>query len=306
MGTSLGTPPPERKMPNATSDAAQKAKKTLAEFLESTPPGVSEEISDLFTVESTPNVYWAVSQPEILLHCWSDACQGSRFFRCPSRPVIVEQPGPNSAFLKYFCRNCGKSEKTYALCLQQHNQEYPLSGTAIKYGELPSFGPHTPSRLISLIGPDRDFFLQGRRAENQGLGIGAFAYYRRVVENQKSRIITEIGKVAQKLGTPDEMLKKLEIAANEPQFSRAVDDVKGAIPDSLLIQGHNPLKLLHSALSDEIHNAQTDQDCLQIAQDIRVVLTELADRISQILKDESELRHSVGRLLKRGTGNTSN
>jgi len=48
--------------------------------------------------------------------------------------------------------------------------------------------------VITLIGPDREIFLRGRRAENQGLGIGAFAYYRRVVENQKGRIITQIGK----------------------------------------------------------------------------------------------------------------
>jgi hypothetical protein len=38
----------------------------------------------------------------------------------------------------------------------------------------------------------------GRRAENQGMGIGAFAYYRRVVENQKNRIIAEIKRVAEK------------------------------------------------------------------------------------------------------------
>ena len=37
--------------------------------------------------------------------------------------------------------------------------------------------------------------MKGRRCGNLGLGIGAFVYYRRVVENQKSRILDEIIKV---------------------------------------------------------------------------------------------------------------
>lgn len=50
--------------------------------------------------------------------------------------------------------------------------------------------------MISLIGPDKELYLQGRRSESRGFGIGAFSYYRRVVENQKSRIIEEIAKAA--------------------------------------------------------------------------------------------------------------
>lgn len=36
------------------------------------------------------------------------------------------------------------------------------------------------------------------------MGIGAFAYYRRVVENQKDRIIAEVAEVAQLLGSSPE------------------------------------------------------------------------------------------------------
>jgi hypothetical protein len=73
--------------------------------------------------------------------------------------------------------------------------DHSYSGECYKLGELPVYGPPTPARLISLIGPDREIFLKGRRCGNLGLGIGAFVYYRRVVENQKSRILDEIIKV---------------------------------------------------------------------------------------------------------------
>lgn len=172
------------------------------------------------------------------------------------------------------------------------------SGSAVKFGELPTFGPHTPSRVISLIGPDRDLFLKGRAAENEGLGIGAFAYYRRVLENQKSRIIRELGKAAKQLGASDDVVKRFEKAATEIQFSKAIEDVKDAIPEKLKIRGHNPLTLLHPALSEGLHD-KTDAECLELAKDIRVVLTELADRTSQALKDDAELISAVTRLLQK-------
>lgn len=172
-----------------------------------------------------------------------------------------------------------------------------MNGSAIKLGEFPSFGPPIPLRVITLIGPDREMFIRGRRAEDQGLGIGAFAYYRRVVENQKSRLIAEIAKVAKRLGASPEDLSRFERAAKETQFSKAIDDIKGAIPQVLLIKTHNPLTLLHGALSEGLH-AATDEECLDLATSIRVVLTELVERISLALKDEAELRHAVTNLMK--------
>ncbi len=127
-----------------------------------------------------------------------------------------------------------------------------------KLGELPPFGPPTPYRVFKLIGEAyRELFLQGRRAENKGLGIGAYAYYRRIVEHQKGRIIEEIRKVAEKLGESEQMLKALSDARTEKQFAKVIDLVKDAIPKSLLIDGHNPLLLLHDALSDGIHGVLT-------------------------------------------------
>ncbi|MBN8458901.1 MAG: hypothetical protein J0M04_13790 [Verrucomicrobia bacterium] len=154
--------------------------------------------------------------------------------------------------------------------------------------------------MIKLIGPDRDAFLKGRQCENQGLGIGAFVYYRRVVENQKSRILQQIAKVAEKIGAPPEKVELFSKAAKETQFSRAMDIAKPALPESLLISGHNPLGLLHSALSEGVH-ALSDHECLEIAGSVRTILNELSDRIAQALKDEAELQAALGTLLNRSS-----
>ena len=93
-------------------------------------------------------------------------------------------------------------------------------------------------------------------------------------------------------------MKILDDAASETQFSKAMKMAKPALPESLLINGHNPLGLLHSALSEGVHEL-SDEECLTIAGSIRVVLGALSDRLEQALKDEDELKNALSTLLNR-------
>lgn len=267
----------------------------FSEFLESIPPSTMTNIANLTETKrgSGGYTYYGLLTPEIQLHCPDDSCNGTRFFRCTSEPTI-NKAGFSFLYITYVCSNCRKTEKTFSLAAcRDENSE---SGKCYKFGELPVYGPPTPSRLIKLIGPDRETFLKGRRCENQGLGIGAFVYYRRVVENQKNRILDEIIKVADKLNVSLDILASLKAAKEETQFSKALASVKDAMPQALLINGLNPLTLLYSALSDGLHD-QSDDHCLEIASSVRVVLGELSERLAQALKDEAELNHALSKLM---------
>jgi (p)ppGpp synthase/HD superfamily hydrolase len=48
-------------------------------------------------------------------------------------------------------------------------------------------------------------------------------------------------------------------------------------------------------LSRGLHEL-SDEQCLAIAHDVRVVLVELADRLGQALKDEAEINAAINRL----------
>ncbi len=169
-------------------------------------------------------------------------------------------------------------------------------GECFKFGEYPPFGEPTPPRLLRLFGKNSKVFLKGRTCENQGLGIGAFGYYRRVVESHKDQLLDEIIKVAQKQNLPPETVGVFEVAKVENQFLKAIESVEDALPRSLFIDNqHNPLKFLHAALSKGLH-AKTDEECLTVAQDIRIVLAALVERIGQILKEDAELKAALGRL----------
>lgn len=274
----------------------------LTEFLSNVPPGQERQIGELFKIRNPPYLNasnTSISGPDIEIYCDNSKCEGTRYFETISTPEVEfkNYTSYKDVYLEYWCRNCGRNRKTFALRVTQKDSS-STEGTAIKFGEMPPFGPPVPSKVVTLIGPDREMFLRGRRVENQGLGIGAFAYYRRVVENQKGRLIKKIGEVAKRSGASEEVLNIFERAAKETQFSKAVESVKSVLPPVLLIDGHNPLTLLHSALSEGLHE-KTEEQCLELATSIRVVLTKLSERISTALKDEAELKQALNTLMNK-------
>ena len=64
----------------------------------------------------------------------------------------------------------------------------------------------------------------------------------------------------------------------------------------MLINGHNPLNLLHSALSKGVHNYDDDK-CLELATSIRTILFDFVERLALALKDDAKLNAAVKRLV---------
>lgn len=270
---------------------------TLRQFLEQMPAGEIRIVTADASYKAGRG--YKFSMPEVLLFCDSEICQGDRLHKVHSN--YVEIPSGSLHFSPYYCKNCGQQKKTFALLFKEYlnqSNEIPTELQVLKIGEYPLFGHRVPPRTLRLIQPDAEMFKKGMRAESLGFGIGAFAYYRQIVERQREHLLKEIKKVALRLNTPSEFLKEYDDAIAENQFAKSIDRIKHGIPPSLLIDGHSPLLLLHNALSEGLH-AGTDEEYLEIAASIRVVLMELANRISEALKDEKELSQAVSRLMQK-------
>ncbi|MFK7603373.1 hypothetical protein ACI3L1_14300, partial [Deinococcus sp. SM5_A1] len=235
-----------------------------------------------------------ISSEEIVDYCDSEECRGLRMFKF-SGPSYLYALADSNYNASYTCKNCGKNRKDYSFRLIDRIED---SLIVIKLGQFPMFGPQIPKKALKLIGPDRDLFLKGRRAENQGLGIAAFAYYRRIVENQWQRFLDEIIKVGKKTGLDSITLQHIEDAKKERQFSKAVENMGDAIPPILKLNGQNPITLLYSALSEGIHE-KSDEDCLGLAGHIRIIIYELAERLNAALQEHNELDTAVKRLASR-------
>jgi hypothetical protein len=290
--------------PTVTSSQGERI--SLRDFLINVPPGDEYLVSSLAghpalltALTGAPRVQGAaLLAPEIALYC--NDCDHQQNF-VPTNTVPLTSTDEIHTFLHYRCRNCHKGKKDFAVVVQLDSTpdlRNVITGRVRKVGEHPPFGPPMPRRLQALLGDDDwGLLLKGRRAENQGLGIGAMAYYRRVVENQKHQILGEIVRVAERLGLSESRLAVLKAARQETQFDKAVKMVKDALPEALLLRGgHNPLTLLHGALSEHLHD-RTDQACVDLATDVREVLTHLAVRMGEMLEEQRGLDRAVSRLL---------
>jgi hypothetical protein len=163
---------------------------SIATFLESVPPSQIRAVTPTILEFDTQHQRQQVLLPEIKLHCTGNNCNGPRIFRSSDEYIDVFI-GDEWTYqhVTYVCSNCRSNQKVFSLAIRTLNPNgvgAKILTECLKLGEHPTYGPPTPPRLISLIGPDREVFLRGRRCESQGLGIGAFAYYRRVVEIRKT------------------------------------------------------------------------------------------------------------------------
>ena len=269
------------------------------QFLEEYPVNTYQKVTEYYMKTShTQGTNLRRETPILRLWCPNENCQGIRNFAGKWErfdTISVSNEKWIWDFLTYTCRDCGERSKTF--CIAARVIEGINIGEVIKIGEYPEPHINIPSGLPKLLGEDYPIFEKGLKCEKQGLGIGAFAYYRRVVDNQKGQLINRIIEVAHKLNAKPEMIGKLEKASKAKQFSRAVDTIKDAIPESLLVNGHNPLKLLYKALSIGLHE-KSDEKCLEKAHIIRMVLSDLAERIQQALREQAELKRAVSDLLK--------
>lgn len=196
---------------------------TFQEILQNLPPGEYLNVPDAVYTTSigmlSEKKVIAVSTPSLQMHCDSISCNGIRLFEHNVMPMHYEyceaERGDTSyehSYIEYLCQNCKENLKSFAIMFINIHEDNKTADI-IKMGEYPFYGPKVPAKLISLIGPDRELFLKGLRCESQQLGIAAFSYYRRVIENQRDRIIDSIINALLKTGVNDnasQILKNLK------------------------------------------------------------------------------------------------
>jgi hypothetical protein len=139
--------------------------------------------------------------------------------------------------------------------------------------------------------------LQGLACESHGYGIGANAYYRRIVEE----IIDELLESITELIDPHEKSKYLEAIEETKKTIVAQEKialVKDLPPAILRPEGMNPLSILHSSLSEGLHE-RTDEECLEAAKHIREILIFLVNQIALHRESSRRFTASMRKLLER-------
>jgi hypothetical protein len=264
------------------------------DFLGKYPPGEVHAIANL-GISRSPTSLPILIKPRLKLHCANSYCNGIRFFDAfQTRNVRLTEKW-SRVFLHYSCANCRSHSKIFAMMVRWNSDID--EGEAVKIGEWPPFGPKISPLVVSILGANKELFQMGRRAEIQGLGIGAFTYYRKVIENQKDHIIDEIIRIFRRTNSSQAQIEKLKAAKAEKGLKKAVEKISDAIPQALLINGYNPLALLEQAITKGFY-VQKDNDALLLATAIRKILTELTERLAKALEDQTDLDEAVNFILK--------
>ena len=232
-----------------------------------------------------------IGQPAINMHC--KVCKSVQTFNNNNdywevhsssqvRAKDIDVWG-NTIRVRYICSSCENYEFKFFLEFiktgKSRSNENNYVGYVWKIGQTPAWEIKIDKNLEKALGDHSDMYKKGLVSESQSYGIGAYAYFRRITEN----IIDELlNSVASLIGEEDR--EKYQEALEKVKKTRVteekIDLIVDLLPESLQPDGFNPLKSLHSALSDGIHN-KSDDDCLEAADTIKEILTYLLEEISR-------------------------
>jgi hypothetical protein len=194
-------------------------------------------------------------------------------------------------FIKYHCAHSCGHERCFMVSVD------PTGENLVKVGQSPPWEIEMNKDLSKSLGGYDDYFKKALVCESQGYGIGAFSYYRRVVEGLIDKLLDEISSLL-----ADDELEKFQSALAKTKSEKMAKDkialVKDLLPPQLRPDDVNPLATLHDALSHGLHN-QSDEDCLDFAKDCKVSLQFLVTQILTSKRAAAGFTEGMRRLLKR-------
>jgi hypothetical protein len=158
------------------------------------------------------------------------------------------------ALYTYQCKLCGKAWVYYLFSFG--------AGSLTKIGQQPRPSSRVPQIVARRLGASAEFYRKGLTNLNEGYGIAAVAYFRRVVEDKTNELIEVVADAAAAYSMPEKDVANLRAAKNEKVFEDKLKIASQAIPEVLKPDGANPLQALHGILSSGIHT-QSEEECLE-------------------------------------------
>lgn len=197
----------------------------------------------------------------------------------------------------YLCSHCNTFLRTFCVKIDDNGQ------SMMKVGQYPAWEIKSDANIEQLLGEHAGYYKKGLVCESQGYGIGAFGYYRRIVEEIIDGLLDEIGCLL----SDDELTKYQEALSKTKQTTvtqEKIDLVKDLLPSILRPEGMNPLSVLHSALSEGLH-ANSDDECLEYAETCREILVFLVNQIVASKAASKGITESMRKLLEKKSKKSS-
>ncbi len=205
--------------------------------------------------------------------------------------MAVEALKSGTSYFEFTCVTCHKDRREFLV-------EQVLDEETIKiqkYGELPRRGLARDKVLQKFFSEDSEYYEKAVVCLCHGYGIAAFAYFRRIVENNIFQLLDLINEDAENAPNPDEVKKALADLKVESPMSEKIKIANKALPEYLKPSGLNPLGKMYQVLSEGVHNLN-DEECLQKTNEIQECLKYLISELSDRKKNQTRFKSMVGKL----------
>lgn len=235
-----------------------------------------------------------IGKVPINMHCGT--CSGNRTFNMFNEYYDGSRFSDDSTAGQirqaiYRCSAC-KSYKYYFLL------KFSSDNTWVeKSGQSPAWKIKTEKDLSALLGNHESLYVKGLICESQSYGIGAFAYYRRIVEEIIDKLLSEVEELIDD-GEKEKYQEALKKTQETRVTSEKIELVQDLLPAVLRPNGMNPLALLHRVLSEGLH-ASTDEKCLELAAEAKEIIVFLSSRVASASKDAREFTLRMQSLLQK-------
>ena len=202
-------------------------------------------------------------------------------FRCPDAIIRAE----------YVCMHCNSQVREFFIKIDKDEK------WLMKVGQYPAWEINGEKNLEDMLGQYKSYYKKGLICESQGYGIGAFGYYRRIVEEIIDELLDDIktlinGKELEIYNEALEKTKKTIVAQEKIHL------VKELLPPILRPDGMNPLQVLHSVLSEGLH-AKSDEECLDYADQSRNIIIFLINQVALSKKTALEFSENMKKILSK-------
>jgi hypothetical protein len=174
----------------------------------------------------------------------------------------------------------------------------------MKIGQFPEQSTSISSAIEKRLGASAVFYRRALTCRNEGFGLAAVAYFRRVVEDKTNELVDVVADSAQTMGMSEGDVAHIRAAKAQKRYEDKLKVAAEAIPNVMKPDGANPLQALYDLLSVGLHT-QTEEECLQVADEVREIFDYLFDRLRAEIEDRMSFVARVKKIVgKRGEART--
>lgn len=160
-----------------------------------------------------------------------------------------------------------------------------------KIGQLPPFELVPEKEVLDYLSTeDKSNYKKALLNLSVSFGIGAFAYFRRIIENEIKRLVKDISELDfEDSGKIRQAMRDYDV---NHQMSTLIDHINSFLPKSLKELGDNPIRLLHQQLSGGIHEF-TEEECLEKAKVIDTLLRYVIRKVNSEKFELLEVKKAI-------------